>query len=133
MKPGTALKLDLIRKGEPISLTVTIGTFDEDEGNRPSKIQESKLGIEVESLTPEIARNLGVADLQGVVITKVFPGSPAAWAGLAKGTVIAEVNQIKVTNPSEFQKAVNAVKPGVPILLLVKQGEMMLYITIRVG
>ena len=39
------------------------------------------LGITVQELTPEIARDLGLKRETGVVVTGVEPGSPAAEAG----------------------------------------------------
>ena len=50
------------------------------------------LGVRTQALTGEMARSLGLATPQGVVVTDVWPGGPAARAGLAQGDVIVSVD-----------------------------------------
>ena len=64
---------------------------------------------------------LGLADsAEGVVVERVFPGSPAA-AGLAPGDIIVEVNRRPVARAADAAKQMGAASPGTPILLKVKR------------
>jgi serine protease Do len=82
------------------------------------------VGIEVAALDADVAQQLGMEDAQGVVITSVKPGSPAARAGLRSTLVIAKVGPKSVTNLEEFDEAMkeaNFEKDGV--LFLVQTGS----------
>jgi S1-C subfamily serine protease len=46
------------------------------------------LGLESQTLTPDIASGLGLGDLRGAVVTRIYAGSGAAAAGLKTGDVI---------------------------------------------
>lgn len=134
MNPGTKVKLELLHKDKTKSLiTLEVGNFPQGNESAPSSVsKENKLGIEVKELTPDLARSLGYGDQKGVVISKVAPSSPAAWAGLKKGTLIVSVNQQAVTTLDQFYKLLEANDPNKPVLLLVKQGDVTRFISIRV-
>jgi Do/DeqQ family serine protease len=50
------------------------------------------LGLESQTLTPQMAQGLGLSDLRGAVVTRVYAGSGAAAAGLQPGDVIVSAN-----------------------------------------
>ena len=79
-----------------------------------------KLGLQVEALTEDYAKQLGYKPTEeGVVITKVKPNSPAALVGLRPGCLIQTINHKKVTNLLEFNQAINQ-NTTKSILLLVR-------------
>ncbi len=55
-------------------------------------VTRGTLGLESQSLTPSVAKGLGLADVRGAVVTRVFAGSGAAAAGLQAGDVIVAAN-----------------------------------------
>ena len=67
----------------------------------------------MQTLTPELAENLGVErGVKGVVVTQVEPGGPAGEAGLRRGDVILEVNRKPVKDAAAYNKAVKAERQG---------------------
>ena len=50
------------------------------------------LGLESQTLTPELASGLGLPDMRGAVVTRIYAGSGAAAAGLKAGDVIVAAN-----------------------------------------
>ncbi|MBK9166020.1 MAG: PDZ domain-containing protein [Bryobacterales bacterium] len=62
--------------------------------------QSASLGIESESLGPQLAEYFGVKE--GILVRSVEPGSAASQAGLKAGDVIVEVNGRKVAAPKEI-------------------------------
>lgn len=131
MSPGTRIKLTVLREGKTIELPVDVGSYPTSQPREVS-MSGNKLGFEVQDLTPEVARSLGLTDESGVVISKVEPGSPAAWVGLKKGTLIMAVNQQKVENTKDFSKVLENISIGKPVLLLIKQGDTVRYISLSV-
>jgi len=131
MKPGSRITLKVLRDGREIKLPLTIGEYPDEQETVASKT--NKLGIEVKPLTADIARNLGYIDLEGVVVSKVNPSSPAAMAGIKQGTLIVAVNHAKIHSVEAFNQQISRADPKKPILLLVKQGEYMHFVSIKTG
>ena len=92
----------------------------------------SKLGVEVDALTPDIAQQLGYPrGEQGVVITKVKPGSAASTAGIRPGFVILAIDHKKIVSVEDFNQAMAAVGKNKRVLILVKQGAMTRFYSIK--
>jgi serine protease Do len=62
------------------------------------------LGIDAESLEGDFGRFFGAPDGEGVLIREVFPGSPAAKAGLKVGDVITTVDGNRIHSASELRE-----------------------------
>lgn len=56
------------------------------------------LGLETQSLTPQVAQGLGLSESRGAVVTRVYAGSGAAAAGLKPGDVIVAANGQRIDN-----------------------------------
>jgi serine protease Do len=56
------------------------------------KVARGWLGIQIQPVTAEIARNVGLANSAGALVAKVGAGSPAAAAGFEQGDVILSIN-----------------------------------------
>lgn len=130
MNPGASIQLKVNRKGQILSIPVVLGTASDNIASNGNLIQ--KLGMEIENLTPDLAKQLGLTQKEeGVVITKIKPGSIAATAGLRPGFLIQAVNHKKVTNVNEFNEALGQPE-NKRILLLVRQGNMTRFYSIKV-
>ncbi len=129
MKPGTQAMLTVLRKDQQLQIPVTVGEYSENVTT--TNLQKNSLGIEVSSLTPEIAQQMGYVQDQGVVVTRVNPGSIASLAGLKKGALILGVNRKKVTNVDEFNRALAQSPKDQHVLLQVKQGDVYLFISLQ--
>ena len=97
---GRAVPVGIVRDGSRQTVTVTVGNLTDSREARaapaekgPESRATEKLGLALQELTPELAKQLGVQGDKGVVVTEVKPDSPAAQAGLAAGDVIREVNR----------------------------------------
>ena len=91
-----------------------------------------ELGFSVDNLTNENIRAYRLdPEEQGVVITDVESGTTASQVQLQPGSIVLAVNHRKVTNVKEFEEALKDVKKGERILLLVKQGRVMRFYSIK--
>src|SRR5271156_5569123 len=81
------------------------------------KVVRGYLGVQIQELTPELARAFGLKDGGGVLIGDVSPDTPAAQAGLKKGDVILQVNGQPVNAPNQLQVQISQFAPGTPIKL----------------
>jgi serine protease Do len=133
--PNKKAEITLFRDGKSKKVTVTVGTFPDEEAAAAGGTQEGgdiaeKLGFEVQDLTPEVAEQLGYEEKRGVVISDVDPNSAAYEQGLRTGMLILEVNRSEVKNVSDFEKAAGKVKGG-NMLLRIKMKEGSIFLHLR--
>ncbi len=130
MNPGATINLKVYRKGQYLNLPVTLVASAE---SASAPAVSAKLGIDVENLSPEMGKQLGYTKgEEGVVIVKVKPSSPAAMAGLRPGFLIVAVNHKKISNTADFNEALAESSKNKRILLLVRQGTMTRFYSIRI-
>jgi Do/DeqQ family serine protease len=140
--PGTEIKLTVVRDGQQIDLTATLDEFkgeetqnrrgddDNEDGPGPQN-QGGKLGLSLEPVTPQTAKQLGLDNAnEGVVVTEVDESGPAAEAGISRGDVIVEINRKAVNSAADVRSALEGVS-GKPILLLVNRRGQTSYLTVR--
>lgn len=127
--PGTDVTLKIFRKGVTKDYVVKLGELKgKTQAKEGSKGASGSVleGLSVETLTPQIAQNIGLpADTYGVVIDSVQPGSAAADAGLQRGDVIQEINHMKVANMADFDKASGMANQNSILLLVNRNGNTM--------
>lgn len=139
-------KVEILRDGKRQTVDVVIREQPAEYGFRqpgrlpgrglavPESGSFAELGIKVQTLTPEIAEQMGLPVKQGVLITDVKPASPAALANLEPGMVIVEVNRREVRNVSEMQEALRSKPLSQGVLLRVVTPEgLARFLSIRVG
>lgn len=132
--PGTIVNLRLLREGQEQSARVTLGELpagpERAQAPGADRGQGTSLeGVSVESLTPEIARQLNLSpQTRGVVVVQVRPESAAA-TGLQRGDVIEEVNRRAVSTVGDYEQALR--QAGREVLLLVNRGGSSSYVVVR--
>lgn len=132
---GKVATLKLQRGDKQITAKVTLGELPDAEKDKRSKPSPEKggdaLGMELSSMTPEIARRLGIdpSDAKGVVVTRVKSSSPAGDAGLRPGDIIAEVNKRSVKSVAATKKAISASQGD--LVLLIRRGGASRYIVVK--
>ena len=131
--PGTTIHLKISRNGQMRDLDVKLDELSEkpEAASTEQSGGSSVQGVQVQNLTPIIARNLGLpTGVSGVVVASVDPSSPAAAADLESGDVIQEVNRKPVHNTAEYERALASAHDQ-PILLLVSRGTAARFIVIE--
>ena len=110
--PGKTVKLDLLRDGQPKTISVTLGTFPDDPTESRGEEEESnKLGMTLRDLTPEMAERLDLPrGSRGVVVMDAEAGEAAEQAGLQRGDIIVSVNGAPVEGVASFNKLIDAAK-----------------------
>jgi serine protease Do len=96
-------------------------------------VERGWLGVVFFELTPELAKRLGVPDRRGVAVREVFPGNPAATAGLEPGDVIVEWNGKQVEDRGELQLMVAATPVGSKVPIVVMRDGKRLELQVVVG
>lgn len=76
------------------------------------KVIRGWLGVSIQNLTPELARQFDIKDEKGVLVGDVVEGGPAEKAGLQRGDVIVEFEGKKIEDPNQLRNAVANTEPG---------------------
>lgn len=132
-------KVVVIRDGKSMTIDVRVealpttvsAIMEPKKVDTPEPSEINGLGLQVSDLTPDVARNLGMSKLAGVVITAVKPGSPAANAGLEDGMLIRRVGQTIVSSVAEFSAAIQHINPRDGVLMLVQAGEASRFVVVK--
>jgi serine protease Do len=144
--PGDVVKLDIIRDRKPVEIKVKLAEKPKEKevaeaGTGGESGTSGKLGMEVQTLTDELAGELGIEKIKGVVVTRVDGTGPAAEASpfsLRKGDVILEMGQgEKIQSSGDYNKFADTLKPGDHVLLYIARpteggGMNRMYTSIKV-
>jgi len=83
-------------------------------------VQRGRIGVTLQTLTPEVAQAMGVHETKGALIAGVEQDGPAAAAGLASGDVVRSFAGEPIANSRDLARAVADAKVGahVPVTVL---------------
>jgi serine protease Do len=133
---GKEANIEIVRNGETISFIVKVSempTVEEASSEPPKeKVFSVQTGLKVESVTTEIAKELGLPWVKGLVITEVVPGSSADDMGLQQGDIVLEANRTELSSVEEWEKVINKLEPEDTLLLLVFRNQHTYYVPIKV-
>lgn len=88
------------------------------------RVERGYMGVNVVTLTINIARQLKIARSTGVVVTRVLPNSPAAKAGLKINDVIYYINQYRIRSSRGFLNYIAQREPGTNLRLrVIRKGK----------
>lgn len=128
--PGTEITLELVRNGEPLQLSLVLGTLDTAELSQlPAEPEVNKAGLVVRALTEE-ERAAFQLDT-GVMVESV--SGPAAEAGLQAGDVIVSLNLSAVNSPQAVESILAQLPADKAIPVLIARAGQQNFHTLRLG
>jgi serine protease Do len=83
------------------------------------KVTRGFLGVNIQPVTPELAKEFNLPDANGALIGGVQPETPAAEAGLRAGDVVVEVNGKSVSDFRQFRLLISQTAPNTKVTLKV--------------
>jgi serine protease Do len=130
---GRQVEVRVVRGGALVTLTATVAEASAARrGGAPAGIPARDLGMQVQELDAELAKKFKLSkDEEGLVVSEVAKGGPAAAAGVQAGDVVREVNRKEVASLDAFRRALRGENPGVPDVFLIKRGEGFVYLAVR--
>ena len=128
---GRVVRLTVMRDGREMDISVTLGERTTIASTRPRIARpaiaslrvrpdvqinrlrnRSPLGVELQSMTPQLAEYFGLSKRSGALVIFVFADSPAAKAGLKAGDVILSAGGETVDNPLDVRRALSGKTEG---------------------
>jgi len=105
------------------------------------KVEHPYLGIQMVDLTPALRKeinqdtsaNLKVSQDQGVLVVRVFDGSPATQAGIQQGDIIQKIDGKVVKTATSVQELVEATAIGTALKLEINRSGQVLALSVKPG
>ncbi len=116
-EPGDRIEIGIVRDGTSQTIEAKLARLEPDAGlaieSDSSRALPAWLGVQLAPGRSAIGR--------GVIITKVFPGSPADQVGLQAGDAILQVNESRVEAAADLQVEIAGRRPGELVTLTVRR------------
>ncbi len=98
--------------GVSFAIPIDVAMNVADQLKATGQVKRGQIGVQVQQITADGARGLGLPDTLGALVADVVPGGPAAKAGLERGDVIREIDGVRVIQSSDLPPIVGAKAPG---------------------
>lgn len=138
MAPGSSAKLDILRKGETKTVTVTLAKMTNQTQQRAQAEEpehESAKGIPHLGLSVAPASDVEGAGDKGLVVTAIDPDGPASDHGLKSGDVILEVGGKSVGTAADLRNVLSEAKSNGKhdVLMRIKTSDNTHFLAMPVG
>jgi serine protease Do/serine protease DegQ len=100
---------------------------------RFGEVRRGRMGVTTQDLTPQLAKDLGVAAAEGAVVAAVEKGSAADRAGLRPKDVVIAVNGRPIRASSELRNRVGLIPVGEEVEMTVLRGGNQLRVRARIA
>lgn len=87
------------------------------------EVKRALLGVSMSEINAEMARQLGLTEIEGVYIAEVQRGGVADKAGIKKGDILLEINLNKVKNGAAVQEQMSKLRPGERAVVTIKRNN----------
>lgn len=134
---NTAIRADAMGIGFaiPIDKAKAIAT----QLQRNGKVAHPYLGVQMVTLTPELAKQnnsdpnsmFTIPEVKGVLVLRVVPNSPAAIAGIRRGDVIVQIDNKAITSAEQLQSIVEDSTLGQALQIRVQRGNQTQILSVR--
>jgi serine protease Do len=120
---GEKETIKALRDDKEILFQVTVAERKDKPEIALTKKAGEYFGVSVQEITKDIAKQLGIPQDAGVIVTDVEEGSPADDVGIQPNDIIAQVNKIKITSIKQYNSEMSKAAQKKGVMLLVKRGK----------
>lgn len=123
-RPSDAIAVALRMKAPIFATPVVLAKAKPLPPQAGAEQTKTKLGIQAQDLTPELASLLESQQQRGVLVTEVALASSAMKAGLQRGDIITKANEQNIASINDLESLVQSAKPRSQIKLeIIKKGK----------
>ena len=136
---NTAIRPDAMGIG--FAIPINKAKAIKDKLMQGEKVSHPYLGIQMETLTPQLAKQnnndpnspIQIPEINGVLVVRVVPESPAAAAGLRRADVIVQIDDQNITKAEQLQSLVEDSKVGQVLQIKIRRGNQTQQLSVRTG
>ncbi|MBI2192340.1 MAG: trypsin-like peptidase domain-containing protein [Planctomycetes bacterium] len=118
---GEAVTVDYVRDGRNQQAQLTLAALP-----APSEMEmaRKRLGLQVQSVNPQLGKRLGLRVEQGLLITELEKGGPAHAAGLRTMDVIVQIDRFRIQSTEELGRLLHHFRTGSRIQVIIVRGDV---------
>jgi serine protease Do len=88
------------------------------------EVQRALIGVMIQDINQELANELELNEVKGVLVTGLSPNGAAQASGIEENDVIVGVNDVQTNNVPELQEQIGRYRPGDEVLVkVVRDGD----------
>ena len=119
---GDKATIKALRDGKEISLQVVVAERKDKPEIALTKKSGGYFGINVQEITKDLAKQMGISPDAGLIVTDVEEGSPADNVGIQPHDIIVQVNKVKITSLKQYSAEMTKAAEKKNVVLLIKRG-----------
>ncbi len=127
---GDTVQLSYWRDGRTRKADIRTTAYPE---ARAPQLAWRRLGVAVQTMSPELRRRFRLNAKQGVVITELRPGSYLHHIGVASGDLILQMDDQTIADEQQFANAMIRCRLKSSLLMLVQRGPQVYHLTVRLS
>ena len=131
---GKKVKIVVFREGKEATLDLTVSELKDNASDAAgAKADAEALGLNLSEITTEMRSRHKLGEQEGLFVSGVEAGSPAAEADFQAGDVVFEVNGRAIRKSDDYRAALKGKKAGEALSFLVRRGERTIFLTITLA
>jgi len=103
--------------GISFAIPIDVAMKIKDQLVQHGKVQRGRLGVYIQSVTPDLASSFGLDTPRGALVAQIDPKSAAARAGLKSGDIVLKIDGKEVKESEEMPRLIGDKQPGSKIAL----------------
>jgi serine protease Do len=120
---GDKATVKIIRDSKEMSLQITVAERKDKPETALAKSSGGYFGINVQELNKDLAKQLGISNNTGLIVTGVEDGSSADNVGIQQNDIIIQVNKVKVASLKQYTAEMKKAAERKSVVLLIKRGN----------
>ena len=125
---GSSIRFSILRDGKMMERKVRVTSIPK---TYVKEFTRNWFGLQVQENSQHFAKANRLATGKGMVVMEVVPNSAAGKIGIRSGDIIRQLNQKRVDNEEDYNRAVEDINNPDRILLLVQRGRQGYYVTLE--
>jgi serine protease Do len=98
------------------------------------KVVRGYLGVNIQELTPEMAKSLKLPkNFKGIIVADVVPDGPAVKGGIEQGDIITDINGSRVETVTQFRNLIAQTPPGSQVRIDLLRNRKEMTLSVKVG
>lgn len=131
LRVGEKANIKVWRDGKNLSYSIVVAERKDKTEVALSKKSGGFFGINVREITPDNAKQLGINQDAGVIVTEAEEGSPADNVGIQPRDIILQVNRIKISSLKQYSVEMIKAAEKKSVVLLIKRGNSNFFVSMN--
>ncbi len=128
LRVGEKANIKVVRDSKEIFFQIVVAERKDKPEIALAQKSGGYFGLQVQEITKDLAKQLGISQNGGVIVTEVEEGSPADNVGIQSNDIIIQVNKVKILSLKQYSAEMAKAAEKKNVILLVKRGNVNFFV-----